>query len=101
MCQIYHLVHRSKELRKSINTWPFLLHVVSKTIRGGNLSSLDSSLQVSTSSTRQVMIIALGEPELCCSMARCGVACLSERVEFMHTRMHYVSRMQCTRVVPM
>ena len=34
---------RSKELRKSINAWPFLLHVVSKTIRGGNLSSLESS----------------------------------------------------------
>ena len=37
-----------------------------------------------------MMIIAGGEPDLCCSMAWRG-AVLSERVGSMHTRMHYGS----------
>ena len=34
-----------------------------------------------------MMIIAGGEPKLCCGMARCGM--LSERVGSMHTCIHY------------
>ena len=47
-----------------------------------------------------MMIIAGGEPDLCCSMAWRG-AVLSERVGSMHARMHDVSRMQYARVVLM